>query len=272
MMAPPAVDPFGMTSPSSSGASAALGVPQLAPPPMTSSPSLTSAVPHPMVPPQKKGMPIFAIAGIAFAGCFGIAVAILAFMPKPQAAPPTQVVIVPTPNAPTTATAAPPSVADSASPAASDAPAGSNSPKIASNHGASPPSATHKPAAGGGGGADLHDLIGTGGGSGPVAGPAGGGGGTAPAGLDASAVQTVVRNRAPGVKRKCWDSGTNDQKTSANVQVAVTVAPNGSVQDANATGDDPQISNCIAREVKTWSFPPPGSTTTVNIPFHFVRQ
>jgi hypothetical protein len=266
-----------------SGASAALSMP-LAPPqmnplgaPMGSSPSMTPSLAPAFAPaeatPQKKGMPLFAIAGIAFAGCFGIAVAILAFMPKQAPPQPAQVVIVPTPTAPAATTAAPAST-DSAAPpstASSDtAPASSGPTKVASNggHGSTPATASsHK-----GNGADLSGLLGTTSGGGPNIGPGGGAGSSAGGGLDGAAVQTVVRNRAPGVKRKCWDSGTNDQKTSANVQVAVTVAPNGSVQDANATGDDPQITNCIAREVKTWSFPAPGSTTTVNIPFHFVRQ
>ena len=84
-------------------------------------------------------------------------------------------------------------------------------------------------------------------------------------------MQNVVRQKTAFVRRKCWDTGGPDQKPSANVQVAVTVAPNGSVSNTVATGDEP-VATCIGREVKNWQFPAPGSQTTVNIPFHFVRQ
>jgi hypothetical protein len=289
MMVPPlspASDPFGMTgaNANNSGAAAALSMP-LAPPHMGlgSSPSVTPSI-APLAPafapslapapaaPAKKGIPLFAIAGIAFAGCFGIAVAIMVFMPK-QAATPAQVVIMPAPTAPAATTAAAPASTDSASPPASasadTAPAGSAPVKVASNggHGATPAtSATHKS------GADLSGLLGTTSGGGPNVGPGSGPGTSSGGGLDTAAVQNVVAMRKRGVTKKCWEVGNSDQKSSANVTVTVTVAPNGSVSDASATGDDPTIANCVAREVKGWTFPAPGSTTTVNIPFHFVRQ
>jgi outer membrane biosynthesis protein TonB len=120
------------------------------------------------------------------------------------------------------------------------------------------------------GGIDLGGLVGgaggpnVGGGGGP--GPAGGGG------LDSSSVERVVASHRTGVKRTCWERGGADQKASVNVTVSATVAPDGSVSGTSSNGDDPVVAKCIESQVKTWRFAAPGSTTTVNIPFKFVRQ
>ena len=42
--------------------------------------------------------------------------------------------------------------------------------------------------------------------------------------------------------------------------------------EALGQGDDPVIAKCIENQVRTWTFPAPGSKTTVNIPFKFFRQ
>ncbi len=118
--------------------------------------------------------------------------------------------------------------------------------------------------------ADLSDLLGSA--NGPATTPNSYAGPGAGGGLDSTTIQRVVHDRAAGVRRTCWERGGGDQKSSANVQVSVTVAPSGSVQSATATGDDPVIGKCIENAVKTWTFPAPGNTTTINIPFHFVRQ
>lgn len=221
--------------------------------------------------PQRKGPPLWFILVAVFAGCFGIALAVLMFMPKPVQPPPAPVVI----QMPAPAGSAPaPVAADDnreAPPADSTAPAGSNSAgKVAVAAGGGTKGGTSPTPAPSQKTADLSSLLG--GAGGPSGGPGGGGGGGGGGGLDANAVQNVVRSRAPGVKRTCWERGGGDQKSSANVTVAVNVAPNGSVSSASATGDDPVIAKCIENQVRGWQFPPPGSPTTVNIPFHFVRQ
>ena len=43
-------------------------------------------------------------------------------------------------------------------------------------------------------------------------------------------------------------------------------------ESASATGDDPVITKCIENQVRGWTFPPPGSETTINVPFVFLRQ
>jgi hypothetical protein len=81
------------------------------------------------------------------------------------------------------------------------------------------------------------------------------------------------------VKRSCWqpalDSRDPSAPTTARVQVAITVGPNGNVTNATTNGDPrgyPGLSGCIAGRVRGWQFPATGSTTTVNVPFVFAAQ
>jgi hypothetical protein len=85
-------------------------------------------------------------------------------------------------------------------------------------------------------------------------------------------VERVVASHRTGVKRTCWERGGADQKASVNVTVSATVAPDGSVSGTSSNGDDPVVAKCIESQVKSWRFAAPGATTTVNIPFKFVRQ
>ncbi|MFO0740898.1 MAG: GYF domain-containing protein [Labilithrix sp.] len=116
------------------------------------------------------------------------------------------------------------------------------------------------------------DLNGLGGGGGPNIGPGPGGGGGGGGGLDQNGVERVVSAHRAGVKRTCWERGGADQKSSVNVTVKATVAPNGTVQSVSSSGDDPVVGKCIENQVKSWTFPAPGSATDINIPFKFVRQ
>ena len=205
---------------------------------------------------------------LLFTGVFGVSAAVFVFR---QQTPPAPVVIQVQPTAAPTATEAKSDVPPPAT--TGDAPAPSST----------PPSGTAKVATGGprtnsGGGAppdkktgiDLGGLVAgaggpnVGGGSGPAS--AGGGG------LDSSSVERVVAAHRTGVKRTCWERGGADQKASVNVTVSATVAPDGSVSGTSSSGDDPVVAKCIESQVKSWRFSAPGATTTVNIPFKFVRQ
>ena len=219
--------------------------------------------------PKKGGVPLwFWPILVLFLG-FGVGGGVFLFRQQPPQQIVVQVPAAPTNPAPTAPRDDTPPPSSAAEPAASVPSASvkvaANGPK---NTGATPPPATTDKK--GGSAADLSGLLpGAGGPSvGPGGGPGGGGGG----GLDQAAVQRVVRERSPGVKRTCWERGGGDQKSSANINVSITVAPNGSVSGATASGDDPVIAKCIEGQVRGWSFPAPGSTSTVNIPFHFVRQ
>ncbi len=87
----------------------------------------------------------------------------------------------------------------------------------------------------------------------------------------AAAVSAVVRAHTPAVKRVCWESDAGAHATTASVQLTLIIAADGSVQSTSASGDQP-VAGCVEQKAKTWVFPPPGATTTVNIPFRFLRQ
>lgn len=218
-------------------------------------------------PPAKRGVPLWFWPVLVFVAVFAGVAGIYIFKGGPA-----QVVIKEVQVAtPATATAKtddipPPSSAEPTTSAS--APSTAATGKVATNTGpkvtgtAPTTSSTSKTA-------DLSGLLG--GAGGPSAGPGGGASGPAGGTMDAATVQRIVRERSPGVKRACWDRG-GDQKTSAKVTVAITVGGNGHVDNATATGDDPVITKCIENQVRNWQFPATGSSTTVNVPFVFVRQ
>jgi predicted Zn finger-like uncharacterized protein len=248
-------------SPSGLGSPMSAATPSFAP--------AAPAAPAATTTPSRRGAPLWFWPVLGFALVFGGVAAVFVFKQQTPPAP----VVIQVPAATATATTKaddvpPPTAAptDSAPAAASSTPAPTKT-TVAANGGTKPAPATTSSSKA----ADLSNLLG-GTGSGPTTGP-GGAGGTGPAGgtIDAATVQRIVRDRSPGVKRTCWDRG-GDQKSSAKVTVAITVGPNGHVDNAAATGDDPVITKCIEGQVRTWQFPATGSTTTVNVPFVFVRQ
>ena len=219
------------------------------------------------LPPAKRGTPLWFLAILVLFAGFGVTAAVFLF----RQGPPPQTVVVQVPAnsgaAPTTAkTEEPPP------PTPEDVPSAAPSGKVASQGGTGGGKATTAPTSSGKGVVDLKGAgLLSGSSGGPVGGPGGGPGGAAGGGLDQAAVERVVASRRTGVKRTCWERA-NTEKSSASVMVVVTVAPNGTVQNASASGDDPVIAKCIENQVRTWTFPAPGSKTTVNIPFKFFRQ
>jgi predicted Zn finger-like uncharacterized protein len=240
-----------------------------APAPPSTSPSFAPPAPaaYAIAEPaaRRGGVPLWFWPIMLFVLGFGGVAAFFIFRHPAPAAP--VVIQVPTPITPT-ATVAPPldeiedeeiGEAEEGTPTSAKRPPG----KVAAKGTPAPPPGPGAKTA------DLSGLLGGAGGPSVGAkGPSGGSGG----GLDSAAVQRVVRERQAGVKRTCWERGGGDGKSSAKVNVSITVAPNGSVQGAKATGDDPVVAKCIENQVRTWHFPAPGETTTVNVPFVFVRQ
>jgi len=95
-----------------------------------------------------------------------------------------------------------------------------------------------------------------------------GGGGT----FDSSAIERVVNSRKAGVKRTCLERSGGGGSASTKVTATLTIAPNGTVQNVSSSGNDPAVGKCIEQQLKTWTFPAPGETKTVQIPFAFVSQ
>jgi hypothetical protein len=96
--------------------------------------------------------------------------------------------------------------------------------------------------------------------------PSGGGGG-----FDQSAIERVVSSRKASVKRTCLERSSGGA-SSTKVTATLTIAPSGAVQNVTSTGDDPVMAKCIESQLRSWSFPAPGETQQVQIPFVFVRQ
>jgi hypothetical protein len=260
--APPPVAPVAISDPFAVPPGPAAATASLLPPapyaPFGPSPSQAS------IPPQtKRGVPLWFWPILLFTGVFGVSAAVFVFRQQQQPAP---VVI----QMPATATATTPEAkVETPPPPTVEFPVTPTAPttggKVATggpkNNGAPPPEKK---------GIDLGGLVpGAGGpnvGGGSAVGPGGGGG------LDSSSVERVVASHRAGVKRTCWERGGADQKSSVNVTVSATVAPDGSVSNTSSSGDDPVVAKCIESQVRSWRFNAPGSTTTVNIPFKFVRQ
>jgi hypothetical protein len=97
--------------------------------------------------------------------------------------------------------------------------------------------------------------------------------------LGTGQLQSTVARYTAGVKRSCWQPAleTRDREApnSARVNVTITIAPSGSVQDVSTSGDPrgyPGLSSCIAGRVRGWQFPVSSSSTTLNVPFVFAAQ
>jgi serine/threonine protein kinase len=100
-----------------------------------------------------------------------------------------------------------------------------------------------------------------------TSGPSPSAGGT----FDQGAIERVVAMRKAGVKRVCLERSSSTA-SSTKITATLTIAPNGAVQSVSSVGDEPVVAKCIEQQLRNWSFPPPGETKTVQIPFVFVRQ
>lgn len=249
-------DPFAVPpSPGAVGTSSSASIPPPAAAPFAPA----------IAPPQpKRGVPLWFWPILVFTGVFGVAAAVFVFRQQGQQAP----VVIQLP-APSATTAAPPPTADVPPPTPSTEPSAAEAAPTGKVARAGAPKTGGGAAPAEKKGLDVSGLLnGTGGPSvGGGASPTHGGGG-----LDSSSVERVVASHRSGVKRTCWERGGADQKSSVNVTVSATVAPDGRVSRTSSTGDDPVIAKCIESQVRNWRFNAPGATTTVNIPFKFVRQ
>ncbi len=278
-----APDPFAMPPPAPAVATPppAVLAPILTPPPGMA-PSSPFATPNPLgsplsapapfapaEPAQKKAPPWIPIAMIGAAMTFGLVGGFAYFFRQPQQ-PPQVVIQMPSATATAAPVAPPPSASVDTNPAPTDsvASAAPEKPGTPRATGVAKPAST-------GNGKPVDPSIAAllqGGGSGPTAGPTGGGGGGGGgSSLSSDAIEGVVRSHSAGVKRTCWERG-GSQASSVNVTCRVVIAGNGQVSSASANGSDPVVTKCIESSVRSWSFPASGGTTTVDIPFHFVRQ
>ncbi len=241
------------------------------PPPPPSSLSQQTVLIH----AQRKQPPWLMIGMLVLFGAFGITAAIVLLTRGPAPAPQTIIVTQPAAApAPSAPIAAPSAVAVETvapvDPGVAPAVASATPDKQALPSGAATkpaPAASAKPID-----PKLAALLGGGAPAGPSMGGSAAGGGSGSGGsLSGDDIQRVVSARASGVKRTCWER-SGGQQTDVSVKVHLTIAGNGSVSRASASGNDPTIAKCIENSVAKWTFPATGGSTEVDIPFHFLRQ
>lgn len=218
---------------------------------------------------QKRPTPWIPIAMVVLAAAFGVTAAFAIFVrPAPTAqAPVVNVSAILPPAAPPTQAERP--VATSTAQVVEDLPT------IDTTTGAHPTTPGAKIATAATGSTpkpmdpEIAKLLG-GGPGGPAVGPGAGAGGGGSS-LTGEQIEAVVRNYQTGVKRTCWER-TGTQQAAVNVKAHLVVGPSGAVQSVNADGNDPVVTKCIENSIRSWKFPPSGTTTRVDIPFHFLRQ
>lgn len=111
------------------------------------------------------------------------------------------------------------------------------------------------------------------------AGSDGGGPSEAVVAFDQASVERVVRVKSQNTKRNCWETAASSVR-SFSTNIATTIDAQGKVtltepQLVAAEGPSDvanSIARCIATDILTWEFPPPGAPTTVVLPFHLLRQ
>jgi hypothetical protein len=68
----------------------------------------------------------------------------------------------------------------------------------------------------------------------------------------------------------CW-LDSNAGLTDEAVTVQITVGPWGNVESVKPEGTDPDLTLCVASEVRSWHFPR-ASRMPIQIPFQFLRE
>jgi predicted Zn finger-like uncharacterized protein len=269
----PVADPFALPGPKDPTAPSSgvdpFGAPA-APAPSLASPLLVPpSVAAPTVVIPRRSGPNWLVIGIVVAfGAFGAMAGISVFFRQTTPQPAPTIVVTtqgPAPPGPVAAggTAAPPDTG-----AIEIASAEPGKPAVAHAHGGG-----GHPAAGAPTGHAVDPSIAAllgGPGTGPSVGGAGAGG-SASSALSEDAIRRVVQQRSTGVKRTCWERGGSSE-SNVNVRVHLSIAASGHVQSASADGNDQIVTKCIENNVRGWVFPPSSGSTTVDIPFHFLRQ
>ncbi len=107
--------------------------------------------------------------------------------------------------------------------------------------------------------------------------PSGAAGGTGGP-LTEADISRVVQGRRAFVSRRCWEPALAAKPpslpASAKVSVALSIAGDGRVADATATGGDgfPGLAGCVQGQVRTWTFPRNDGQSAIKIPFVFAGQ
>ncbi|MFO7567220.1 MAG: TonB family protein [Enhygromyxa sp.] len=93
--------------------------------------------------------------------------------------------------------------------------------------------------------------------------------------LDKDLIRRIVRAHTNEV-RKCYEAAlARDPSAAGRLAIEFTIAPNGKVVSAAVSSNDTGVEalgECVAKVVKTWTFPKPGGGGQVRITYPFVFQ
>jgi hypothetical protein len=114
-------------------------------------------------------------------------------------------------------------------------------------------------------GADAGSGSGAGGGAAPASTPDAG-----PA-FDFALVEQIVKQHKDAVRVACWDRSKSTEKAYVGT-MSLRVGPTGKVVTVEIEGTDRPASQCIEKQVKGWTFPPPNGTATIKVPIRLRRD
>ena len=81
-------------------------------------------------------------------------------------------------------------------------------------------------------------------------------------------LQRIVRLHVTHLNRTCFERNESE-RSSASVNVTLTIGADGLPQNVAAVGDDPSIAQCVEGHLRQWRFPAAGCTEKIKIPFRF---
>jgi hypothetical protein len=93
-----------------------------------------------------------------------------------------------------------------------------------------------------------------------------------PGPFDSEAVVRVVRGKEAEVRRACWSRAGGRAAEQVDVRIKLDVGADGHVTAATPSGNDAAVGACVASVMRGATFPAPRRPTSVDVPFHFVRE
>jgi hypothetical protein len=81
-------------------------------------------------------------------------------------------------------------------------------------------------------------------------------------------LQRIVRLHVTHLNRTCFERNESE-RSSASVNVTLTIGADGLPENVAAVGDDPSIAQCVEGHLRQWRFPAAGCTEKIKIPFRF---
>jgi hypothetical protein len=89
-----------------------------------------------------------------------------------------------------------------------------------------------------------------------------------PHGLSHAQIEQTIKEHGDGLK-SCWKA--TGPHGELHLHVDMTMNPDGHVESAVSTGNDPKVNACLEKQVKTWTFPKVQGTTKFSLPVNFKR-